>query len=45
MADYQRDQQAAVSRIATLKALRLAQQPEPVEVKPAKAKAVRKKSA
>ena len=45
MADYQRDQQANVARIATLKALRLAQPPEPVEVKPPKVKAVRKKRA
>ena len=43
MADYQRDQQAMVARIATLKALRLAQQPEPVDVNPPKAKAARKK--
>jgi len=45
MADYRRDQQATVARIAKLKALRLAQQPEPAEVKPPKVKAARKKGA
>jgi hypothetical protein len=43
MADYRRDQQVMIARTAKLKALRLARQSEPADVKPAKAKAVRKK--
>jgi hypothetical protein len=43
MADYLRGQQATVARIATLKALRLAQRAEPVEVKPPRVQAARKK--
>jgi hypothetical protein len=39
MADYQRDQQATIDRTAKLRALRLAQRSEPVELKkPAKPK-------
>ena len=43
MADYHRDQRAMVARTAKLKALRLARPPEPVDVKPPKPKAARKK--
>ena len=38
MADYQRDQQATIDRTSKLRALRLAQQPKPIEVKPTMSK-------
>ena len=38
MADYQRDQQATIDRTSKLRALRLAQKPKPIEVKPTKSK-------
>jgi len=43
MADYRRDQQVTIARIAKLKALRLARESEPAEAKPPKVKAARKK--
>jgi hypothetical protein len=43
MADYRRDQQVTIARTAKLRALRLARQSEPADVKPPKAKAARKK--